>query len=133
MAELSDYFENVIINLMRNVDYPEVAASVALFTAVTGLEADSGWTGTEVATGIGYTRQAAGLSAASGGASDNAAELNFGTATTAWGTVTHVALMDSATIGAGHVLMFSALDVEKIVGVGDTFKISANDLDVTMS
>ena len=130
MAEFSDYMENAIINLMRAVAFTEVAVYVALFTADTGLEADSGWSGTEV-TGGSYARQLAGLSAAAAGASANAGDITFPTATGDWGTVTHVALMDAIT--AGHVLMWSALDASKTVNNGDTFKINAGDLDVTVT
>lgn len=130
MAEFSDYMENSIINQMRNVAGVQVAVYVALFTAVTGLEADSGWSGTEVS-GNAYARQLAGLSAASGGASANAADITFPTATpSGWGTVTHVALMDAET--TGHVLMYSALDTQKVIDANDTFKINAGDLDVTV-
>lgn len=130
MAEFSDYFENVIVNLLRSVDYPEVAAYVALFTAETGLEADSGWAGTEVS-GNAYARQLAGLSAPSGGVTANAADITFPTATPgAWGLVSHFALMDAVT--AGHVLMWSALDASKQIDANDTFKINAGDLNLVI-
>lgn len=130
MAEFSDYMENAIINQMRNVAGIQVAVYVALFTADTGLEADSGWAGTEVSGGS-YARQLAGLSAASGGASSNAAAIEFPQATASWGTITHVALIDAVT--AGHVLMWSALDASKAVDNGDTFKIAVGDLDITVA
>jgi len=130
MAEFSDYMENSIISLMRNTAFTQIPAYVALFTADTGLEADTGWTATEVSGGS-YARQLAGLSAPSGGASSNGADITFPTATGDWGTVTHVALMDAAT--AGHVLMWSALDASKTVNNGDTFKINATELDVTVA
>lgn len=130
MAELSDYMENAIINQMRNVAGPQVAVYVGLFTAVTGLEADSGWSGTEVSGGS-YARQLAGLSAASGGASSNASDITFPQATADWGIVSHVALMDAVT--SGHVLMWSALDATKDVKNGDTFKMLAGDLDVALA
>lgn len=130
MAEFSDYMENAIINQMRNVAGIQVAVYVALFTADTGLEADSGWAGTEVSGGS-YARQLAGLSAASGGASSNAAAIEFPQATASWGTITHVALIDAVT--AGHVLMWSALDAPKAVDNGDTFKIAVGDLDITVA
>jgi hypothetical protein len=129
MAELSDYMENKIIDQMRNVAGVQVAAYVALFTAVTGLEADSGWAATEVSGGS-YARQLAGLTAASGGASSNAADITFPQATADWGLITHCALMDAIT--GGHVLMWTALDANKQVNNGDTFKINAGDLDVTL-
>ena len=129
MAELSDYMENAIINQMRNVAGVQVAAYVALFTAVTGLEADTGWSGTEVSGGS-YARQLAGLTAGSGGLSSNAADITFPQATANWGVITHCALMDAVT--AGHVLMWTQLDASKTINSGDTFKFNAGDLDVTM-
>jgi len=129
MAELSDYMENAIINQMRNVAGVQVAVYVALFTAVTGLEADTGWSGTEVSGGS-YARQLAGLTAGSGGLSSNAADITFPQATANWGVITHCALMDAVT--AGHVLMWTQLDASKTINNGDTFKFNAGDLDVTM-
>ena len=129
MAELSDYMENAIINQMRNVAGVQVAVYVALFTAVTGLEADSGWVGTEV-TGGAYARQLAGLSAASGGASSNGADITFPQATADWGLITHAALMDA--VSGGHVLMWTQLDASKQINNGDTFKFNQYDLDVTI-
>ncbi|GAG79654.1 unnamed protein product, partial [marine sediment metagenome] len=88
--------------------------------------------GTEVSGGS-YARQLAGLSEAtgSGGTTSNAAEIAFPTATANWGTVTHVALMDAVT--SGNMIMWSALDAEKTVNDGDTFKINATELDITIA
>jgi len=129
MAELSDYMENAIINQMRNVAGVQASAYVALFTAVTGLEADSGWSGTEVSGGS-YARQLAGLSAASGGLSSNAADITFPQASANWGVITHCALMDA--VSGGHVLMWTQLDASKTINNGDTFKFNAGDLDVAL-
>jgi len=133
MSEFSDYFENAIIETMRATNITAAAAYVALFTADTGLEADNP---TAEVSGGSYAREAAGLSAASGGASSNASDITFTTATADWGTVTHVALVDHETNGNWgtdvHVLMWSALDAPKTVANGDTFKINAGDLDVTV-
>jgi len=126
MAEFSDYMENAIINVMRSTDFTGVAAYVALYTAA---PSDAGG-GTEVSGGS-YARQLAGLSAPSGGASSNASDITFPTATADWGTVTHVGLFDAST--AGNLLMWSALDASKAVGNGDTFKINAGELDVTVA
>ena len=126
MAELSDYFENAIIETMRATGITAAAAYVALYTS-DPTDAD---TGTEVSGGS-YARQLAGLSVASGGASSNAADITFPTATASWGTVTHVGLRDAVT--SGNLLMHSILDASKTVGSGDTFKINAGDLDVTIA
>jgi len=137
MAEFSDYMENKIIEVMRATDFTAVAAYVALFTAVTGLESGEPTGEVPTAGGTLYLRELAGLSAASGGASSNAADITFDTAGASWGTVTHVALVDHATnVTWGtnvHVFMWSELDASKAVAAGDTFKINAGDLDVTVA
>ena len=127
MAELNDYAECKILNTLRGVAWTAFNAYVALFTSAT---TDAGG-GTEVSGG-GYARQLANLSEAigAGGLTSNAADITFPTATADWGTVTHVALLDAES--AGNMLMHSPLDATKAVGSGDTFKINATDLDVTV-
>ena len=127
MAEFTDYLENKIIDhMLRNQAYtPPSTVYFALFTTATD---DTGG-GTEVSGGS-YARQAVTLGAASGGASSNTADITFPQATADWGTITHVALMDAET--GGNMLMHSPLDESKTVNNGDTFKINAGDLDVTV-
>ena len=67
-----------------------------------------------------------------GGLIDNVAEIAFTTATAGWGTVTDVAIVDTAS-GAGNILYYGALTASKVVNSGDTFKFNAGDLDVTES
>ena len=126
MAELSDYFENAIMNLMRSTNFTGVAAYVALYTT-DPTDAD---TGTEVSGG-GYARQSAGLSVPSDGVSSNASDIVFPTATADWGTVTHLGLRDAATLG--NLLLYSILDASKAIATGDTFKINAGELKVTLA
>ena len=131
MAEFSDYFENAIIDQMRNVAGPQVAVYVALFTSTaTGAELEAGTLTNEVSGGS-YARELARLTAGSGGLSSNAADITFTTATADWGEVAFVALMDAIT--AGNVLMYSPLDANKTVNNGDTFKINTGDLDVEIT
>jgi len=127
MAEFSDYLENKIIDhMLRNQAYtPPATVYLALYTTATS---DAGG-GTEVSGGA-SARQAVSLSEASGGASENSADITFPTATADWGTVTHVALMDA--LSGGNMLMHTPLDASKTVNNGDTFKISAGDLDVNV-
>jgi hypothetical protein len=127
MAEFSDFMENKIIDhMLRNQAYtPPSTVYLALFISA---PSDAGG-GTEVSGGS-YARQAVTLSAASGGASENSADITFPQATADWGTITHVALMDALT--GGNMLMHTALDASKTVNNGDTFKINAGDLDITV-
>jgi len=128
MAEFTDFMENKIIDhMLRNQAYtPPSTVYVALFTSATS---DAGG-GTEVSGGS-YARQAVTLGAASGGASENSADITFPQATADWGTITHVGLMDALT--GGNMLMHSPLDASKTVNNGDTFKINTGDLDVTVA
>ena len=126
MAEFSDWMENKIIEVMRATTFTAAAAYVALYTVA---PTDAGG-GTEVSGGS-YARQLAGLSVASAGASSNAADITFPTATADWGTVVACALFDAVTVG--NMYMWSLLDVSKTVASGDTFKLSAGDLDVTIA
>ena len=127
MAEFSDFLENKIIDhMLRNQAYtPPTAVYVALFTSPT----DDAAGGTEVSGG-GYVRQAVTLSAASGGASSNSADVTFPQATADWGTVSHLAIMDSES--GGEMLMHTILDASKTINNGDTFKINTGDLDITV-
>jgi len=130
MSEFSTYLENNIIDhMLRNQSYtPPTTVYVALFTADNGLE---GGVITGEVSGGSYARQALTLTAASDGESSNSSDITFPQATADWGTITHVALMDAST--GGNVLMYSALDASKTVNNGDTFKINASDLDITVT
>jgi hypothetical protein len=137
MAEFSDYYEDKIIDHMLRGQAFSVPTTVyvALFTAVTGLEAN---TPSAEVSGNAYARQAVTLSAGSGGLSSNTGDLTFPTATPAsWGTVTHCAIVDhvsNVTWGTNvNVLMWSQLDTSKLVDAGDTFKINTGDLDVAIA
>ncbi len=137
MAEFTDHMEDMIIDQMRNVAGTQVAAYVALFTHSTGLETNLP-TGEVMFGTVGgaYSRQLAGLSAAAGGTSSNAAVITFATATADWGTVSHVALVDHVSnVSWGtdvQAFMWSPLDATKTVDSGDQFKINAGELDVTV-
>lgn len=72
--------------------------------------------------------------AASGGVITNAVDLVFPTATADWvsgANLTYGVLYDAST--AGNLLRFSALAVAKPVLNGDTFKILAGNLSITIS
>lgn len=141
MAKFSDYAENKILNLMRNVAWAQFPAYVALFKAASTEEGDlaaldaelEAGTITKEVSGGDYARKLAGLAEATGagGATSNEADITFPTATADWGTVTHVALMD--VVSAGNVVMWGRLDAVKTVNSGDTFKINAGELDATVA
>lgn len=143
MSALSDYMEDALRTLIfrTGVGFAKTATlRVALATAAT-TDAQTGATITEVTNANAYARTGpnpldANWTApdSTGGLTDNAAAITFPTCTTAtWGTVSHIALVDSATHAAGNSLFHGALSVSKTVGVGDIFQFSIGALDITLA
>lgn len=143
---MSDYMEDALRTLIfrTGAGFAKTAVlRVALATAAT-TDANTGATlggGNEVTNANAYARTGpnpldANWSApdTTGGLSGNVAAITFPTCTTAtWGTVSHCALVDSATWGAGNVLFHGALTVSKTVGVGDVLQFNALALTVTLA
>jgi hypothetical protein len=125
---LSDYAENKLLDhlLGRTSFTMPATVRVALFTTAT---TDAGG-GTEV-TGGAYARQPLTIDAASGGATQNSAEIVFPVATANWGTISHVAIYDAAT--AGNSLMHGALAASRIINTGEQLRIPVADLDFALS
>ena len=65
--------------------------------------------------------------------STSSATVTFDTATANWGTITHVAVMDGATAGAGNVLFYGAVTTSKTIETGDTFQVSSGNLTVSLA
>jgi hypothetical protein len=127
MAGFSDYYENKVIDhMLRNQAFtPPATVYVGLYTAA---PTDAGG-GTEVSGGS-YARQAVTLAAASAGATQNSADITFPTATADWGTIVAAGLFDAAS--AGNLLAWNNLTASKTVNSGDTFKITAGSLTISV-
>jgi hypothetical protein len=142
ISAMSDYLEGQIrADLFRTTKRTQVTTlRVALATAAT-TDAQTGATITEVTNANAYARTGpdpldANWTApdSTGGLTANAAAITFPTCTTStWGTVSHMAIVDSATWGAGNSLLHGALSVSKTVGVGDIFAFAIAALSVTFA
>lgn len=135
MANASTYLSDVLINhLLRNAAYPSPLTNyLALFTSDAGLEGNDSGVWTEV-NGGNYARVALDSAVFSNpvdGVTDNAEVITYPTATGDWGTVTHAAIMDSAT--GGNVLIWLPLSLAKAVSTGDSVVFLAQDLDIAIS
>lgn len=137
MAGMSDYLETKILDhLFRSTTYtPPTVIALALCTS-TPVDEDTGdLTGKEV-TGGNYARVSIGRGDANWAAvglgyTSNIEELDFPQASTNWtGPITHVAILDDTTIGAGNLLFYGELIVPKSVSTGDIFKFNPNQLIV---
>ena len=97
---------------------------IALYT---GAPSDTGG-GTEVSGG-GYGRQAVTFTISGNTVSNNAA-IEWDTATSGYGTVTHVGVFDAAT--SGNLIAYAALTTSKTIDTGDVFRLPSGDLDITL-
>src|SRR3990170_4352358 len=139
MSQMSDYLEvEIRKHIFRTGSFtkPTVLA-IALCTAAP-TDALTGATITEVANSYAYARQAlnpldANWTApdSTGGVTANASLITFPAASGGnWGTITHIAICDSAAWGAGNMLFYGALTASKTITDGEQFKINAGSLTV---
>lgn len=132
MAAMSDYLEQKILEtVLNNAAFPSIATTyVSLHTA----DVTDAGTGTEVSGGS-YARVDCGaftsMTAITDGQTENSAEIAFVQASASWGVVTHIGLWDA--VSGGNLLLHGALTASKTVDSGDTFKIAAGDLIVTLA
>lgn len=134
MAAASDFLENKLLDhVLKYSTAPYTGPStvyLALFTASTGLETNS--PSAEISTsGTAYGRQSIAFATASSGSSASNATVTFTAATSNWGTITHVALMDAST--AGNVLFHGAVTTSKTIETGDTFQVSSGNLTISLA
>lgn len=131
---MSDIFEKKVLDhIFRNASLGLDATNVwvGLFT----VGPTDSTAGTEV-TGGSYARVAvirtgAGWNAATGALAltDNTGAVTFPAATASWGTVTHFAIHDAATVG--NILYWADVAIAKLISSGDTAVFAAGAIDIT--
>ena len=130
MTALSDYAENALLDhLLRRVTFTSPSTWISLHT---GSLLDDG-TGAEVSGG-GYVRlqvASGAWDAAAAGATENSNDIDFGTATANWGNILFFGVWDAST--AGNLLLRGELTASKTVNNGDGFKITASNLDISLT
>lgn len=130
----SNYLENEILDHVLGEgarDFTSPAALyVALFTADPG---ESGSFTSEVANSNGYSRQAVNFNTASSGSATNNGALTFTASGGNWGTISHVAVVDNGTHGAGNVLFYGSLTASKQIDNGDTLSIADTALSISLN
>jgi len=97
---------------------------LALFTAAPG-EAGGG---TEC-TGTSYARQTITFTV-SGNEASNSSAVEFPTAGSSWGTISHIGVLMPSH--PGNLLAYGALTASKTVESGDVFRVPSGDLDITL-
>ena len=138
MSALSDFAENKLLDHILGT-----ASFTAPAKVYVGLHTQSPNESASAATEIGgsagdsttggYSRIEATFASASNGSASNNANITFATATSTYGTISHIGIYDSSTPGQGNLLLHGALDSSKTIETGDTFQISTGNLTVTLA
>jgi len=126
--DFSNYLANKLISAtVRGVSYSTPPkAYLALFK--TNPTKDS--TGIEV-TGASYTRPEVTFAVPADGVSQNSALVTYAVATTNWGEVGWVGVMDSEV--DGNLLYFTELENSKNILTGDQLKFKLNEITLTLT
>lgn len=132
MGSLSNYSENAILGHLFTSAY---TAPSNVYLALLTADPTSGDGGsiTEVAASNGYARTAISFGAASARRVTQDALLTFPAASGSWGTITHWALVDSATYGAGNVLAHGAFSSSFSPVAGNTPKVATGQVYVEIT
>ena len=147
MSNASNYTEDRTLDFwLKNNSASSSSPStvyLALFTSTdstggTAENLEAGILSNEVTTsGTAYVRQSIAFGTISNGSVASSGTVTYATATANYGTVTHVAIMDtnstSDSAGAGNVLFYGALTSAQTIESGDTFQIQAGSLTVSLA
>ena len=131
-GKFSDYLENEILDHVLKTGSWSRPANIYLALC----DADP----TDAGTGASISEPADGYArvdctgdfgtVASARAIANDAAITFAEASGSWGTITHWAIVDSAS-GAGNMLAYGALSPNKAIGSGDNAEVAIGDLDIS--
>ncbi len=136
MPSLSQYAQSGLYNhFFRAATFAKPTTIAIGLTTNVPLETKTGATISEVANANGYARVTntsgdAYWSHSPAGSGDNLVEIAFPTATADWGYVSGVVILDTATWGAGNLLMQGALPTPRDVKSGDVFRFAVGNFDI---
>jgi hypothetical protein len=133
MGSLANYGENAWMGHLFATAYTAVATLyLALATSDPG-EAATGAAMNEVANSNNYSRTAITFAAAASRKVVQTGAVTFGQASGAWGTITHWAIVDSGTYGAGNVLAYGAFSASFAPVAGNTPSVASGQVQVEIS
>lgn len=134
MGSLSNYAENALLNhVTTNSAYTSVATVYLALATADPTDAATGASMNEVANSGSYARKAITFGAAASRRVTQSGDVTFDAATGSWGTITHWAILDSATHGAGNVLAYGALSESKAVVSGNTPSVASTQVYVEIT
>lgn len=133
MGSLSNYAETALVNHVCGTAYTPAATIYLALATGDPTDAGTGASMSEVANSGSYARKAITFGAANSRAVAQSGTVTFDQASGAWGTISHWAIVDSGTHGAGNMLAYGALDTNKSVVSGNTPSVASGQVTVTAS
>ena len=130
MGSLSNYAELELLDHLANAAYSSVATLYVALCTADPTDAGTGASMSEVANTNSYARAAITFAAAANRAIAQTGAVTFPQATGAWGTVTHWAIVDSATHGAGNMLAYGSFTAPFAPVNGNTPTIPSGEIEI---
>lgn len=133
MGSLSDFAENELLDHLFNAAYTAAPTIYLALCTADPTDAGTGASMNEVANANAYARTAITFGAAASRAVAQNADVDFPQATGSWGTVTHWAIVDNATHGAGNMLAHGAFTTSYPVVNGNSPTVASGEVTVTIN
>ena len=127
--DFTNYLANKLISATVRAE-PFILLDKAYLALYTEDPTKAGFTSNEVSEPS-YNRQEITFAEPVDGVSANSSQIDFSGATSNWGTIGWVGIMDASY--GGYMLYFSGLDEPKTILSGDQFKIDATKLNLTLT
>lgn len=130
MDAKTTFLENRVLDrvLKNNAEFSYAFPATVYAGLFTADPTEAGTQTSEVSGGS-YARQPITWGAIANGAVANSGAVTFPTATGAWGTITHVGILDALT--TGNMLYYGALTTPKTVANGDQVSFAISALTMT--
>lgn len=131
--------QNILKHFLKAGASGAIAQPTSLYLCLfTADPTEAGSTANEVASGVGYARQAIAFAAVSANGTatrtSNNAQITFGPATGAWGTVSYFAVVDAAAATPGSAvttwLITGPLAASKTIATNDSLVVASGNLTV---
>ena len=133
MGSLSNMAELELLDHVCNAAYESVATIYLALCTADPTDAGTGASMNECANASAYSRKAITFGAAAARKVTQSATVTYDQASGAWGTVTHWAIVDSGTHGAGNMLACGALADSKGIVSGNTPSVASAEVYVEFS
>jgi len=133
MGSLSNFAENELLDHLFNAAYPSPTAVYLAFCTGDPTDAGTGASMNEAADANGYARTAIVFSAPGSRAIIQNGDVDFPEASGAWGTITHWAVLDGNTHGAGNMLAHGAFGTSFAPVNGNTPTVATTEVTISIA